>query len=45
MYESDNFFWTNMKKKENYIAFYIQSKIAMSFDAITTSTVESMSYS
>ncbi len=32
-----------MKEKENYLAFYTQSKITMSFDAMTTtSPVESM---
>jgi hypothetical protein len=32
-----------MKEKENYLAFYIRSKILMSFEAMTTSPVESMS--
>ncbi len=35
-------FQTSMKKKENYLAFYVRSKISMSFDAMTTSPVESM---
>jgi hypothetical protein len=34
-------FQTSMKEKENYFAFYICSKISMSFDAMTTSPVES----
>ncbi len=32
-------FQTSMKEKENYLAFYIRSKISMSFDAMTTSPV------
>jgi hypothetical protein len=35
-------FQTSMKEKENYLAFYIRSKILMSFDATTTLPVESM---
>jgi hypothetical protein len=35
-------FQTSMKEKENYLAFYIRSNISMSFDAMTTSPVESM---
>jgi hypothetical protein len=35
-------FQTSMKEKENYLAFYVWSKISMSFDAMTTSPVESM---
>jgi hypothetical protein len=31
-----------MKEKENYLVFYKRSKISMSFDAMTTSPVESM---
>ncbi len=38
-------FETNMKEKEKYLAFHIWSKILMSFDAITTSPVESMNSS
>ncbi len=34
-------FQTSMKEKENYLAFYMQSKFSMSFDAMTTSPVES----
>jgi hypothetical protein len=32
-----------MKEKENYLAFCICSKILMSFDAMATSPVESIS--
>jgi hypothetical protein len=35
-------FQTGMREKENYLAFYIRLKISMSFDAMTTSPVESM---
>jgi hypothetical protein len=35
-------FQTSMKEKENYFAFYVWSKISKSFDAMTTSPVESM---
>jgi hypothetical protein len=35
-------FQTSMKEKENYLAFYVRSKITMSLDAMTTSPVESM---
>jgi hypothetical protein len=38
-------FPTSMKEKENYLAFYIRSKISMSFDAMTTSPVEYMNSS
>ncbi len=31
-----------MKEKECYLAFYVRSTISMSFDATTTSPVESM---
>ncbi len=31
-----------MKEKEYYLLFYVQSTISMSFDAMTTSPVESM---
>ncbi len=31
-----------MKEKECYLAFYVHSTISMSFDAMTTSPVESM---
>jgi hypothetical protein len=36
---------TSMKEKENYLAIYIRLKISMSFDAVTTSPVESMNSS
>jgi hypothetical protein len=35
-------FQTSMKEKENYLAFYVRSKISISFDAMTTSPVKSM---
>jgi len=35
-------FQTSMKEKENYLAFHVWLKISMSFDAMTTSPVESM---
>ncbi len=35
-------FQTSMKEKENYLAFYVRSKISMSFDAMTTSPVKLM---
>jgi hypothetical protein len=35
-------FQINIKEKECYLAFYVHSKISMSFDAMTTSSVESM---
>ena len=35
-------FQTSMKEKENYLAFYVQSKISITFDAMTTSPVKSM---
>jgi hypothetical protein len=38
-------FQINIKEKECYLAFYICSKISMSFDAMTTSPVESMNSS
>jgi hypothetical protein len=31
-----------IKEKECYLAFYVRSKFSMSFDAMTTSPVESM---
>ncbi len=31
-----------IKEKEYYLAFYVYSQISMSFDAVTTSPVESM---
>jgi hypothetical protein len=38
-------FQINIKEKECYLAFYVRSKISMSFDAMTTSPVESMNSS
>jgi hypothetical protein len=35
-------FQTSMKDKGKYLAFYVRSKISMSFDAMTTSPVKSM---
>ncbi len=35
-------FQTSMKEKENFLAFYVRSKISMTFDAMTSSPVESM---
>ncbi len=35
-------FQTSVKEKGNYLAFYLRSKISMSFDAMTTSPVKSM---
>jgi hypothetical protein len=38
-------FQINIKEKKCYLAFYVCSKISMSFDAMTTSPVESMNSS
>ncbi len=38
-------FQIDIKEKECYLAFYIQSKNSMSFDVMTTSPVESMNSS
>jgi hypothetical protein len=38
-------FQINIKERECYLAFYVHSKISMSFDAITTSPDESMNSS
>ncbi len=38
-------FRINIKEKECYLAFYVHSKISMSFDAMTQSPVESMNSS
>lgn len=35
-------FQMNMKEKENYLAFYVRVKVPLSFNAMTTSPVESM---
>jgi hypothetical protein len=34
-----------IKEKECYLAFYVHSEISMSFDAMTTSPIESMNCS
>jgi hypothetical protein len=38
-------FQCSMIKKETYLAFYVQKTISVSFDAMTTSPVESMNSS
>ena len=35
-------FQMNIKEKENYLAFYVRVKVPLSFNAMTTSPVESM---
>ncbi len=38
-------FQCSMTKKEQYLAFYVRKNVSMSFDAMTTSPVESMNSS
>jgi hypothetical protein len=42
LYEAISQFWVQLNKKESYLAYWDQKSVTMSFDAMTTSPVESI---